>query len=235
MFLFYSALKLARGLLKAGFLHHILHAHDFKDKFLFYAFNPDMKKWWTIDLEVTVAKMCSDARLINANSSSSSSGSSSASGVVSGRQLLQWCAQNMTEEVGTSGNSGKTNEWQNPTSAAGNLIKRLIRAHYLVDMNEASGEIDGNDGKGGTPFEGTDASRYGFTLLAQQVHAAATNRSVVAAVVEHGVGQGGAGMGGAVGLSPEEISLKIEQMKQMEQQLRNIQQQQQKQKQDLHL
>ena len=230
MFLFYAALKLARGLLKAGFLHHILHAHDFKDKFLFYAFNPDMKKWWSIDLEVTVAKMCSDARLINANSSSSSS----AGGVVTGRQLMQWCAQNMTEEVGTNGNSGKTNEWQNPTSAAENLIKRLIRAHYLVDMNKTSGESDGDDGKGGTPFEGTDASRYGFTLLAQQVHAAATNRSVVAAVVEHGVGQGGAGTGGAEGLSPEEISLKIEQMKQMEQQLRKIQRQQQQQK-DLHL
>ena len=46
-----KALTLGRSLLKEGFINHVLNAHDFKDKFLFYKFNADLKKWWTIDLE----------------------------------------------------------------------------------------------------------------------------------------------------------------------------------------
>ena len=85
------AVKLGQKLLRQGFFTHCLNAHDFKDKFLFYTFNEDVKKWWTIDLETTITHMISDHRLVG----------QSARLQITGKALVDWCLQNMNEQIGT--------------------------------------------------------------------------------------------------------------------------------------
>jgi hypothetical protein len=182
---------------------------------LFYSFNSDLKKWWTIDLEVTVAKMCNDPKLIRGNSQN---------GIVTGKDLMSWCERNMKDELG----SAIPSKYQSPVTPAVHLMRRLIRAKYLAPLNE-----DGTVNEEST-FQG-DSGRYGFTLLAQQVHDAATNKFVMAAAA--GAAQQNGNYNKTTGdagklISPEEVALKIQQMKKLEQQLmmqmKNLQQQQNK-------
>ena len=241
------ALKLARSLLREGFFHHVLKAHDFKDKFLFYKFNEDIKQWWTIDLEVVVTKMTCDNFLIRNGAE------------VTGKELVDWCLRNISEQVGTTrtgsvdqsstsnddgnGTSNKKEKWKNANPPVMNLMQRLLRARYLQSLDVGS--------KGDDPrvrFRDNSSSRYAFTLLAQQVRDAHLAASGVAQsqpmLMEGQVPGGTVGSSNSNQQHPSaggtynpdalnQVSQQIQQMKQMEQRLKLqilMMQQQQQQK-----